>query len=1591
MDRGADVVSSYGVASCLTPSGIPFISTRGGPLSGLEALALQGLPINRMILTRESQRDLQDLAGNAMTSTVVCAAMLAALIAGYMVLEPGHEQNEELASIEEPFAPVFKDHVILRRTDIEASHGFTSEADDDKARAEGYARYVAVVLKSARTARMCLCEKQSGVASNLVECVLCQHTACRSCSGNPPHPCQTLAIPRGSPLDFIAYLKGILPMRLALSGLLATDFNGFKSRFPTEGSWQTFIDTVNSALDHEMCFVDIKRTEFWTVLYAGRHSALHLEIRYDRNGNRKDDLQWLFFVTPPRSSPAQCPLREILAKPIARMIPPRGSFFGGLWQISAPISTKFQLGISGFGNQAKSFASECGLLDEDTANSLVWNSLIVTGQDADIEHLDVDVRGEYDFLPDCGTALGSMYRKKSAVENVVKNTKTVVSQVPAVFLFLDPHKYGSVESDAYVFSLEHNRNPGYAPRLTLAELSPLWRAQRLGATEEVVSAYYRSWTNAPSVTLKPVSSEQIIYGCLEPGSRALVGSSNCRDAYITLVSLSAPAAILNIPPVVTPWHALNPAISPELKEIVWAIQKIATLPASQNWNEIALTSELPVVGTCCHTCHPPAPSILWGRDKTGRVTPYEDPLGAAEYERALKSKPPAFLAFSQTGLDGRSEVRFALNVQTLAHQAYGLLVKTGTNEGVNLKWRLISNAYDLGRHLQSRFTLLSNRGDAVHAQPPNFQLSLRLEQLRSLTWMVSQEAEEIEPFTEEATEEAFLPLMSWRAEVKVTLPKTIRGGLIADEVGYGKTAIILGLIDTQYKRDCERFTEADHSEGCIPTKATLIIVPGNVFDQWASEIVKFLGNTYKILNISSVAKLGKTTFKAIQEADIVLISWAVLKSEAYYDTMRRFTGTPSTPSQAGRNFDDWFEEARRCLQELIKILKTEGPEAYLSDVRARRAQLRAKQRFSTYVPSRRLRGQAFSLQQQKRTRQSKAEEMEDDEATPDRTEADRTRSEDNNADAESQDSGYDTGTEVKDRKRFNILREKATLQWEDLTYPLLQAFEFTRIVIDEYTYAGEERSISLLSLTGRSKWILSGTPALDEFADVKSIARHLGLHLGVDDDGDAPTQNSRLKQSRRNLTAVEAFQLFQPLRSETWYQNRHIHAQNFLDRFARQNTAEIASIKTITHLILSEQSPTERITYLELQNQLVLAKGRIRRLRNPTGDALISCLNDFMQSSQLAPEALLRCAITSRLTDYTWNAEKCSEQLMIKKKMRPLRLEKLEGLFRLQVFLESQWSKAAHEWRDFLAKVFSSDNTFGDNELADEAFDFCKRTIQAFDGWIEEGALKKSLKSQVERRLKKARMLAALASQPNCTYEGAKKPDLNEGTPRPRKRAKIKGKGAKKVNPTDPDHTPEMEKAMIEVIFNEAVARVREFIQNERDIRFFQAMIETQSSDSVTCQVCGYVVDDIASLTVLRSCGHILCSDCIMSSSTEQVCAVDGCGGSAIISKRVAANALDTSTRVIQSSKLNKMIEIIQNIPQDELVLLFVQFQDLMLIASHALTSANIDHRMARQQNTKAILDFISSSVEKPKKAKTQLSRPKVLILHLGGAMAAGL
>ena len=71
--------SRPGITGCLTPGGYIFLPCMSRCLTGAEKLLFNGIPVDRLQIGQETEVQLSDLAGNAMSLTVVSACTLAAL------------------------------------------------------------------------------------------------------------------------------------------------------------------------------------------------------------------------------------------------------------------------------------------------------------------------------------------------------------------------------------------------------------------------------------------------------------------------------------------------------------------------------------------------------------------------------------------------------------------------------------------------------------------------------------------------------------------------------------------------------------------------------------------------------------------------------------------------------------------------------------------------------------------------------------------------------------------------------------------------------------------------------------------------------------------------------------------------------------------------------------------------------------------------------------------------------------------------------------------------------------------------------------------------------------------------------------------------------------------------------------------------------------------------------------------------------------------------------------------------------------------------------------------------------------------------
>ncbi|GLA58790.1 hypothetical protein AtubIFM54640_008897 [Aspergillus tubingensis] len=1611
IEREIDV-RAPGIVGCITPAGIPYISTRGGPLCGLESLALQGLPLDRLLLTRETQRELQDLAGNAMTSTVVGVAILSALINGHRILKPGQGAPIGKASSRKNHRVLPQDGHLMTPHDIQ----LTCAARTDISQLQ---------MRAASSARYCVCERQTNISPGILRCTLCHHTVCSECAGNPSHAFERYDdLHRTMPLDFVSELNRDLPARLVISGI-SSDCYASLARDTSLNCpayvWKEFLDIIEPAVGDELRILTIKRSEIWTIQYEGKHSFLRLLIS-------ASSIEWNLFAKPPKDTPALCLIREILSKPIARMTPESASLMEGDWEVCGPLSSRRTLYFSGSGEKVESYEVECGLDTAEVDGTDRWTEIQVEGPDSAVAGLDADIRGTYDLLPDCGTAHASLHKRSAGEYD------------RPVFLFLDPTKLGDANKDFFVFAWDHERVRGYEQRKTIAEVSHSWRSPKASEVPQPVHIYFRQWIRAPKVALNlylpgaPISCQR-----LNEATNITISRSRCHEANIPLLSFKAEPAAMEVLWKKESWEIINPIDSPSLlQDLSWLLQKAAVISGFEDWNAVSDTDTPGEDGSSTCTCVPLKPRIIWGRDNRGRIMAYEDPYDAALYERQAKARPPPFLIFRKIDEQGLADLRVTLNVQYLLHQAYDKLVQNSIVKDVSFHWRLVPNSFDSRNAMFPKFKLTDNKSDVAAPQPPNFRLALRPEQLRSLSWMVRQEDDDVPPFTEEETEEALLPSLMWRAEGRVTSQKAIRGGVIADDVGYGKTAITLGLIDTQHGR--ERLPTPAEIDGFIPCKATLIVVPQIMIQQWQSEISKFLGSRLKVLVFAQASSFAKVSISDVRRSDIILVSWSIFNNPAYYEKLQKFTGTPQAPKKAGRNFDAWFKDAQVALKEQVRILTSQGPSALLASIRLKRQTIKGSQTHLTYCPSRRLRGSQYvkgnhaseqeghevlaeissgentetesetdtQMLRSKTDQYLKIQSLEKDESVeePALESDDDTQYEDSATEDKQVRPGLPktAGRKAKkwdDRKVFNISKSR-TQDWGAVRTPFLHMFSFDRLVIDEFTYADPERLSPLLSLKARSKWVLSGTPPLNDFADVNGIAPFLNVHLGVDED-DRRLQNKYVKLRLKQRSAAEAFQSLRAPYSQIWHERRHQLAQGFLDRFARRNVADINEIPSSEHIIVVQQSPAERVIYLELWRQIMTYNRQLRRSgRGRFSSDQANRLDEIIGTSSTAEEALLKRCSSLALHD-RWN-EDGEPELTTCASLIATREEQLNDLkdemnmeLKLAAWLYCRFEFDCEHLYKFIEKFFEDD--FGDMAITREVYSFLRKAFDAsdVDDWVyffeipeEQVPGDKSSSSDAETDSESSESVA------NDDLDNSSKPKVAKQS---NQRTQAKKTSGSEHSGNDDDDTDvslpkKPERACeAEPILREAITAIQrligEWALRKSGIRFLSAVqLLLTGAGLPQCNGCYCGLQGIEDTNVSGSCGHTLCKDCASKTLEKEECIVYGCHSpikkfNIIAGSMLGEDSVDESA-AYGGSKLDKLIEILNEIPNDERALVFIQYPELIEVASKALDLAQIKHT--------AILTTDRKSMQKIAVfQEASLQEDKVLILNLGGEMAAGL
>ena len=1022
-----------------------------------------------------------------MSKPVVGAVMMAALIAGSSTLR-GHR---EIASqgVQIVQGDVLPD---LTSSPQAATVLFTNLQDIDVA---------GVLAMAEKTKRQCSCEGSTGLTTrDIQQCCSCGHTACVVCSGNPVHdylPGQSIHSKRLKPGTFADYVRSAFPLRIRPPR--PNKLHTLPRADETDPDLHTaYVRRLKAVSQEHFGIQDPRRSSRWTIVYRSETSDSRVELRLDG-----DAIELSFFVEPLTELPCNDPLREALKEPVARA-KVKTSMSDVQWRWRSSSKKRTAVAIQSSTEQSPTLFSRYQI---PTLEHLSQPQTLTIGPTS--EELDGDIAGRYDLLPSCGTSFESCYRRQGGK-----------GAAPALFLFHDPDNHGPANLDAFVFSTNRERLEHNEARHVEASIAPLWKPWAIDPdhVEVDVSAYH--WVVLPGTV--PLQSVKTTIRTAHADNAT--GASGCRD-FTKVIAVQVEAECEN-------------------KE---------QLSNSHKWVADVVKQQLPVgkwfthsrdAASSCQTCAPSKPTPKWQlKAPKNSIERYEDPQSAATYEAAIKRQPvPAMVQVKPmpSSATPTTTVSFGVNLHTLTDRARAKLPRDVTN--VAYTWQYTNAAEGSNTFSRRPFTLKTITGIAPYAGDLDMCIDDFKHQRLSLAWMLEQERGR--SCTIEASQDVASSHLFLRVEMRATTQAEIRGGILTDPPGYGKTILSLALIRIEEQQRTRQAVLADmetrrlKTASClIPTAATLAIVPSNIVQQWTEEIKNKLRFEDGVIAISAASHLLHLSIEDFENAKVIVISRNVLTSQVYAGSLATYAGIPGPYTLSGRPYRDWLRFATENIWKHVPVLQQHGPKELETIVKRTYKQAMASDDFKSYAPSRRLRGKDYKAAGTEKTK-------------------------------------TDTKTAAS-----------SVLDTKCIGTPLLELFYFNRLIIDEYHELDAQSLAAVSNIKADKRWGLSGTPPIGDSYEVAQMAQLLDVWLpkGSMRHDIMKQKNSRAMQN--DMTLFEQFDAQREVQSEATQERIHELSQGFLDAAVRQNDG--FNIPYQAHLVPVNLSLAHQVVHSELLMQLI--------------------------------------------------------------------------------------------------------------------------------------------------------------------------------------------------------------------------------------------------------------------------------------------------------------------------------------------------------------------------------------------------------------------
>lgn len=407
-------------------------------------------------------------------------------------------------------------------------------------------------------------------------------------------------------------------------------------------------------------------------------------------------------------------------------------------------------------------------------------------------------------------------------------------------------------------------------------------------------------------------------------------------------------------------------------------------------------------------------------------------------------------------------------------------------------------------------------------------------------------------------------------------------------------------------------------------------------------------------------------------------------------------------------------------------------------------------------------------------------------------------------------------------------------------------------------------------------------------------------------------------------------------------------------------------------------------------------------------------IREILGNSESAGEALMKCASHFTLDNLSKNSENAPEACDVIVKLRRLQCNALIADFK-QKLKQAEWLEKACSTvvRQYLLwKGHINSNQFGDIGVMEEIKSMMKAAELGYDKkhWVEFYVTPEE-KAKIENaanaaKAKKKKGNGKKAAQTTDYDENSTADDNSELGDEALDDEKSVNHDTKpdtrRLKPEGFDSQRNMECAALALrdVTNDLRKLSTELVNRRRCLRFFecvrnlQRLYSSRGNELMTnecyCSKCGATDLSPEVVSILSQCGHAICNNCLdLHINRQDECLVLGCNAVNKAYQVIMAPELgveDDRTRVGRhyGKKLEEIIQLIKRIPEEDQVLLFVQFVDLMNKITSAMKDNGITYSALSESSdaSKELTEFQTNFDNATKK--------KVLILNIGDASAAG-